>query len=65
MYISYLDLHIFTFVTIHLRELNDGENQNAIFVSLKSKSNPINSNFFFPILPSRSLKAKYENMFKE
>jgi len=33
-YISYLALHIFTFVTILLRELNDGENQNAIFVSL-------------------------------
>lgn len=54
-------LHTFTFSTIHLRGLNDGENQNAIFVSLKSKSSPVNSNFFFPILPSKSLKAKYEN----
>lgn len=61
MNISYLALHIFTFVAIQLRELNYGENQSAIFVSLESKSNPINSNFLFPILPSKSLKAKYEN----
>lgn len=42
MYLSYLAFPIFTFVAIHLRELSDGENQKVMFVSFKSKRNPIN-----------------------
>lgn len=56
-------LFISTFVTIYSRELNDGENQKATFLSLKSKSIPIKSNFFFTILPSKSMTAKYEKSF--
>lgn len=66
MYKSYLALNIFLLfifisVTIYLRELNDGENQNASFLSPKSKSNPIKSNFF--LLSSKSMKTKYEKSF--
>lgn len=39
------------------------KNQNATFLSLKSKSNPIKNIFFLIILPSESMKAKNEKSF--